>query len=70
MLALGLTSHHITQEALTLVLTLCVRWSFIASGPVACGRRPDVTSIFQKLRLPADTADHRRVLAALTYLRS
>ena len=29
-----------------------------------------VTSIFQKLRLPADAADHRRVLAALTYLRS
>ncbi len=29
-----------------------------------------VTSIFQKLRLPADAADHRRVLATLTYLRS
>ena len=29
-----------------------------------------VTSIFQKLRLPADAGDHRRVLAALTYLRS
>ena len=29
-----------------------------------------VTSIFNKLRLPADAADHRRVLAVLTYLRS
>jgi DNA-binding NarL/FixJ family response regulator len=29
-----------------------------------------VTSIFTKLRLPADAADHRRVLAVLTYLRS
>ena len=28
-----------------------------------------VTSIFSKLRLPADDADHRRVLAVLTYLR-
>ncbi len=28
-----------------------------------------VTSIFGKLRLPADEADHRRVLAVLTYLR-
>ncbi len=28
-----------------------------------------VTSIFTKLRLPADSADHRRVLAVLTYLR-
>ena len=28
-----------------------------------------VTSIFGKLRLPADAADHRRVLAVLTYLR-
>jgi DNA-binding NarL/FixJ family response regulator len=28
-----------------------------------------VTSIFAKLRLPADAADHRRVLAVLTYLR-
>ena len=28
-----------------------------------------VTSIFTKLRLPADAADHRRVLAVLTYLR-
>jgi DNA-binding NarL/FixJ family response regulator len=28
-----------------------------------------VTSIFGKLRLPADDADHRRVLAVLTYLR-
>jgi DNA-binding NarL/FixJ family response regulator len=28
-----------------------------------------VTSIFNKLRLPADSADHRRVLAVLTYLR-
>jgi len=28
-----------------------------------------VTSIFTKLRLPADEHDHRRVLAALTYLR-
>jgi DNA-binding NarL/FixJ family response regulator len=27
-----------------------------------------VTSIFGKLRLPADAADHRRVLAVLTYL--
>ncbi len=29
-----------------------------------------VTSIFQKLRLPAAPEDHRRVLAVLTYLRS
>jgi DNA-binding NarL/FixJ family response regulator len=28
-----------------------------------------VTSIFGKLQLPADAADHRRVLAVLTYLR-
>jgi DNA-binding NarL/FixJ family response regulator len=28
-----------------------------------------VTSIFVKLRLPADAGDHRRVLAVLTYLR-
>jgi hypothetical protein len=28
-----------------------------------------VTSIFGKLRLPADDADHRRVLAVLQYLR-
>ena len=28
-----------------------------------------VTSIFQKLRLPAAPLDHRRVLAVLTYLR-
>ena len=28
-----------------------------------------VTGIFGKLRLPADAADHRRVLAVLTYLR-
>jgi DNA-binding NarL/FixJ family response regulator len=29
-----------------------------------------VTSIFQKLRLPPASADHRRVLAVLTYLRT
>ena len=29
-----------------------------------------VTSIFGKLRLPAASADHRRVLAVLTFLRS
>jgi hypothetical protein len=29
-----------------------------------------VTSIFTKLRLPADVGDHRRVLAVLAFLRS
>ncbi len=38
---LGVTSHHITQQALTLVLELSVGWSFIASGLVAWGRRPE-----------------------------
>lgn len=38
---LGVTSRHMNQEALTLALTLGVGWSFIASGLLAWGRRPD-----------------------------
>ena len=40
-LGLGATSNHISQEALTLALTAAVGWSFIASGLVAWGRRPE-----------------------------
>ena len=36
-----LTSHHMTPRALTAVLGLSVGWSFIASGLVAWGRRPE-----------------------------
>ena len=36
-----LTSHHMTPRALTAALGLSVGWSFIASGLVAWGRRPE-----------------------------
>lgn len=44
----------------------------IAAGLVITERAVEkhVTSIFGKLRLPAASADHRRVLAVLTFLRS
>ena len=34
------------------------------------GVQKHVTSIFEKLGIPAGTDDHRRVLAVLTFLRS
>ena len=38
---LSVTSDHMTQQAVIVVLTLAVGWSFIASGLVAWGRRPE-----------------------------
>ncbi len=42
-LALGTTSNHstTTEKALTVPLTAAIGWSFIASGLVAWGRRPE-----------------------------
>ena len=38
---ISVTSHHMTPKWLTAVLGLSVGWSFIASGLIAWGRRPE-----------------------------